>query len=202
MIALLGDSLSVGSFPSLQKLVPDASLFAKVGDPISRMAARIPAIQEASPTHVLLMGGTNDLADTNVSVDTIFERLSTLANKLKSLGYEVIVSTIPPQRSSNNERVKDYNQRILYGALGENIRVADVGGVVSVDDLSADGLHPNLTTYRRMGEAWAKAYEASLVPKTEESTYLLDIERDKGSSLVPIGLAAGALFLFFTLKKR
>jgi lysophospholipase L1-like esterase len=200
MIALLGDSLSVGSFPSLQKRIPDAQLFAKVGDPISKMLARVEDIVGSGANTVLVMGGTNDLADKNASVDTIFGRLSKLVDTLDSRGLRVIVSSIPPQRSANNERVKDYNQRILFGALGENVKVADVGGVVSVDDLSADGLHPNLSTYRRMGEAWAKAYEdidkapLYLIDKSEEQT-----SSSSGSLL--LALAGSAVVLTLALKK-
>lgn len=152
MIVLLGDSLSVGTFPSLHAGVKDSRLFAKVGAPISWMVDQVSAIAALSPrpSAVLVMAGTNDLV--GAPPEMVIGRLVQLVRRLEARDLDVIVSTLPPQKTKNAAAVEIYNEAILDRNVGG--AAVDVGGVVSLSEISGDGVHPTASGYQKMGLAW------------------------------------------------
>lgn len=186
MFVLLGDSLSVGASSALKTRHPEVDVVAKVGAPLSWMDGQVDAIVAKAPSLVLLMGGTNDLAGTDAA--TAVQRLVNLVSRLRSRGLRVIASTVPPVRTANAQKTRDYNQAILGGALGTT-EVVDVGGLVTEADLSADGVHPK--SYTKMGNGWAdvvdqdKAAPSSAGTSSEESSFGV-----VGGVLVALGAVA------------
>lgn len=158
MYVLLGDSLSVGSFPFLHERRPDGVLFAEVGRSIGWMESQVEGVIDAHPDVVLVMGGANDLPGADAA--TVLKRLKNLAGLLIDAGApNVVVATLPPEKTVNGPKVVELNQGLRAWRAPARIRVADVGGSVSEDDLGPDGLHPGTNGYRAIGAAWANVLE-------------------------------------------
>lgn len=117
---------------------------------------------------VVLLGiGTNDTRtrslaqmkqDLNNLIDTITGHFP---------DTQLLVSSIPPIDSSvqGNTRAnkgKDFN-RLIPNIVrdrqnqGKKVDFVNVGGSLTVDDLVADGIHPNADGYNKMGDAWYNA---------------------------------------------
>lgn len=202
MIALLGDSLSVGAFPYLKAKVPEAMRFADVGAFIlPTMMNHVQTISDLGARSVYIMGGTNDL--TSFDVPTVLSRLRTLGESLLSRGISVTVSTIPPQKTKNQGKVVALNTAILGGALGPNLRVADVGSAARPEELAPDGVHFAPASYQRMGEAWASIalsplpYEPPAPPSPAPGS-----DDQESSPLMTAGLVALAAYAVYRLSRR
>lgn len=155
-VVLLGDSLSVGAFPSLHELVPGSTLVAKVGASIAWMEGRAAEIAATLPAVVLVMGGTNDLP--GAAPEEVFARLEGLVLALRGRGVpRVVVGLLPPQRGPGDARVDALNELLLSWRPLEGVRVEPVGRALSVEDVSGDpmGIHPSPEGYARLGAAWA-----------------------------------------------
>jgi Ca2+-binding RTX toxin-like protein len=128
-----------------------------------------------NPTDILLlMAGANDanadpaLGITDV-VDSMFQRLSTLLQRIQSLSpnTKVLLSSITPRDPSNTDsvkvqRVEEFNARLPgfidnQVTLGRNVMFVDAGGNLEVSDLNSDGLHPSQDGYNKLGNAWYNA---------------------------------------------
>ena len=137
-----------------------------------------------NPDVILLMIGTNDI-NLNYSVAQAPARLSALISKIATLkpAAKLIVASIPPIDDANNYFATDGNSNaraIAYNAaipgvvaaqraLGEQVFFFDMNHMLNVSDI-ADGLHPTLAGYNKMGDAWFSAIQA-IVP--EPSTFTL-----------------------------
>lgn len=185
-VVLLGDSLSVGSFPSLKEEIDGALLVAKVGAPISWMGSKIDEVMSHHPDVVLVMAGTNDLV--SAPVEVVVARLVQLAANFRARGVDVVVSTVPPQTTKNADKVVAYNEQILARNVGGH--AVDVGGVLSVKELGPDGIHPTPGGYKKIGMAWAGLLKEE--PEIHEGA----------SPMVTLALGAGfGLFLWWSLRK-
>ena len=160
-IVLVGDSLSVGAFPALKAVVPEALLIAKVGASTAWMEGQLAAVQANAPRRVLLMAGTNDLA--GAAPEVVVERVKKLAGLLYDTGTSsVVVSLLPPQSPADgagNARVNAFNALLSAWSppTPTGITVEPVGRVLDVADVAADpmGIHPGSDGYARLGDAWA-----------------------------------------------
>jgi lysophospholipase L1-like esterase len=137
-----------------------------------------------NPDVILLMIGTNDI-NLNYSVAQAPARLAALISKIATLkpAAKLIVASIPPIDDANNYFASDGNSNaraIAYNAaipgvvaaqraLGEQVFFFDMNHMLNVSDI-ADGLHPTLAGYNKMGDAWFSAIQA-IVP--EPSTFTL-----------------------------
>ena len=136
------------------------------------------------PDLILLMIGTNDILrrDTTSTLET---ELSQLIDDLteKSPNAHLLVSSIAPLDSSIKSKTKAdivtaYNNLIpelvtKKAAQGQQITYVNAGGILSVQDLVSDGIHPTATGYNRLGKSW---YDAIV-----ESDTLIGIENIKGT---------------------
>lgn len=161
MIALLGDSLSVGAFPYLQALVPEVRSYAKTGATIPQMQALVPSIELDGARLVLVMGATNDLASLVIGPTDALARLDRLATELEARKLPAVYSTIPPEKTNNGPKARAFNALLLGGALGPSRRVVDVGNAASEADLAPDGIHLSPAGYKRLGAAWASVVQGS-----------------------------------------
>lgn len=190
MIVLLGDSLSVGALPVLKSRQPDVEGVVKVGAAIPWMDGQVDAVVAKGPKLVLVMGGTNDLA--GVDVPTALSRLLSLASRLKARGLRPIVSTVPPVRTTNAEKTRDFNRAILGGALGD-VEVVDVGGMVAESELGADGIHPK--SYTKLGNGWADVVAKTMTTPTVVSVGTSLGAEDGAKVVGGVIVALGAMFL-------
>lgn len=160
-IVLLGDSLSVGSFPfmvaELRRLDGDnrAWLVAKVGAPTSWMfaSAQIERVLSFDPTIVVVMGGTNDLAaNTDKAADDARRNLGGIAASLNPYA-EVFVSTVPPTSGKARGLTERFDAQLLDGV---GAVVIDAGAAVPRSELGGDGVHPTSAGYAALGAALAR----------------------------------------------
>ena len=137
------------------------------------------------PDIILLMIGTNDI-NLNFEVQTAPQRLDHLISLIsdRATGLrpnaKLIVSNILPIddarnqfRSSStdysaNERVATFNRSIptiveAHRARGEQVYFVDVNSAFTFADI-ADGLHPTLQGYDKLGDVWYRAILA-VVPE-------------------------------------
>lgn len=198
MVALLGDSLSVGAYPSLRARLGDVELFAKVGAAIGWMDGQVDAVVARSPRAVLVMGGTNDLA--GVDVATAFSRLQGLVSRFAARGIEVLVSTIPPQRTPNAPKVVAYNKLIAGTAWPKGAKAVDVGGAIDLSDLSSDGVHPIPQSYPKLGNGWADYVEKK--PKVSPVMAVASGRELSVGETVLTALGVGTLVYFAFYRRR
>lgn len=200
VIALIGDSLSVGAYPSLDARVGDAELFARVGASIAWMNAEVDDVVAKAPRKVLVMGGTNDLVGADAS--TVLSRLQGLVSRLVGRGLEVVVSTIPPQNTPNAPKVDAYNKLILSSSWPKGSKAVDVGGAIALSDLSADGIHPKPQSYPKLGNAWADV--AGSGPKVSPVVATAGVSSDEPSvgATFLTALGVGTLVYFAFYRRR
>ena len=137
------------------------------------------------PDVVLLMIGTNDILR-NDNISTLKTELSQLIDKITTglPNANLVVSSIAPLEPSikgtgRANVVKAYNEVIPQlvkekVAQGQQITYANAGGSLSLDDLVADGIHPNAAGHDKLGNAWYK----NLVGRN----HLKDVANIKGTA--------------------
>ncbi len=149
-LVLLGDSLSVGTGPHLQKLVPGTEVVAKVGASIDWLIGNAAKVNSYNPGMVLIMGGTNDLAGGGDPL-AVSNKMRALVTLIKA---PVIVGAIPTMKGRES-LVREYND-----LLDMRFNFANIGNVIAPSEL-ADGVHPGPAGYARMADAWAAAIQNS-----------------------------------------
>lgn len=126
------------------------------------------------PDVVLLMIGTNDMANASLStppdVTAALERLEDLVEIIfhSQAGVRLILSTIPPTTQFWNEFVVEYNKGIRDIYIdqlnsGHNIRFSDSYSALTVADLDLNdgvgGAHPLQVGYGKIAGAWFQAFQ-------------------------------------------
>lgn len=144
---------------------------------LDNVGAWFPALSH-TPDVILLMIGTNDMNQGNF-VASAPSRLNTLLNRLEILAPEarIIVASIPAATETNRYKnptvtnldgsIRSYNSSIenlvtTHAGLGRKVEFLDVYSVMTLDDLTSDGLHFSQAGYNKLGTVWA---EAILVPE-------------------------------------
>lgn len=114
------------------------------------------------PDVVLVMAGTNDILHSDDAA-TVIEDLNRLIDLLQDElpDVPILVSSIAPidpafrgeQRASI---AKEVNLELpeLAQQQGSQVTYVNGGGVLNLDDLIADGIHPNAAGYQEIGNAW------------------------------------------------
>ena len=115
------------------------------------------------PDVVLLLIGTNDMLQRHRLAQAP-QRLSALIDRIaaRAPSATLLVSSLTPLTApAANERVRSYNAAIpaLVSdkvAHGKRVVFVDMHSALSASDL-ADGVHPNVTGYRKMAAVWREA---------------------------------------------
>lgn len=136
------------------------------------------------PDLILLAIGTNDILRNDDS-STLETELSQLIDDITAEAPDahLLVASVPPldpsvKSSKKVDTVTAYNKLIVdlvaeKSDLGQQVTFVDVGGILSVEDLESDGIHPTAAGYEQMGKSWYNAI-------VERDT-LIDIENIKGT---------------------
>ncbi|MES1021703.1 GDSL-type esterase/lipase family protein [Gloeocapsa sp. BRSZ] len=122
-------------------------------------------VKTYQPQIVLLMIGTNDIRPNN-SPSKIASDLSNLIDRISqnSSNTQIFVSSIAPidpafLGSTRANLAKSFNALLPdlvkdKVAQGKKVTYVNAGGSLDVTDLVPDGIHPNLTGYNKIGDAW------------------------------------------------
>ena len=118
------------------------------------------------PDLVLLMAGTNDILSTPDDASQVIQDLNSLIDRLqgKLTDVPILVSDLVPidpafrgQKKANI--VTEVNTLLpqLAQQQGESVTYVNAGGLLELDDLIGDGIHPNAVGYDKIGDAWYEA---------------------------------------------
>jgi lysophospholipase L1-like esterase len=122
------------------------------------------------PQYVLLHIGTND-ATQGASASLMESRLIQLLGDLKTdlpTSQVIVASLIPRTDSAADEAVEEqYNAAMpaIVAEMGANFHFLDMHDVIDPSTDLADGVHPNLQGYDKMGDAWYGEIQAISVPE-------------------------------------
>ncbi len=132
------------------------------------------AISMFHPHIILLHIGTNDI-NGNVNIATAPTRLAALLDRIIAdapSALLVVAQIIPTQTDATNTRISNYNAAIpalvqQRAAAGKHIALLDMYSVFTANAnyktaWLTDNLHPNVTGYATMGDAWYNALKAVL----------------------------------------
>jgi hypothetical protein len=96
IVSILGDSNTLNYAPRVPAVTIGGRHYTNngvSGDTTTQILARWPAIRALRPTHVVLMGGTNDRA---LSAATAIQNLKIIVEDARARGIRVVWLTIPP----------------------------------------------------------------------------------------------------------
>ena len=154
-----------GYEPALQSLLKSAGRDAVVknwgkgSETTDHGASRVDdVITHDKPRYMLLMEGTNDLLF--FSEDTVLKNMTRMVDASLARGVAPILGTILPD-SRGGKRITQTNDLLRELAAKKNIPLADHYTAVKDNwsSLTADGLHPNSASYRKMAEVWFDAMQ-------------------------------------------
>lgn len=182
-LVFFGDSITQGWGARLPKLFPGAKTANRGigGDTTRGMLYRFKEdVIDLDPTGVVMLMGTNDLADGASKEDIVGNvKLMLLMLKAKQPGLPVILCTVFPSNASKDrppEKIKELNEALLAAVKGDSVvtvvdtwsMFADAEGNAPVAEFP-DLLHLNDAGY----EKWAKALRPVL-----ETHMLIPVEAD------------------------
>ncbi|HEY9771469.1 MAG TPA: GDSL-type esterase/lipase family protein [Coleofasciculaceae cyanobacterium] len=119
-------------------------------------------LKNYQPDVVLVMAGTNDILHSDDAA-TVIEDLNRLIDRLqdKLPDVPILVSSIAPidpafRGELRASIVKEVNLELpeLAQQQGSQVTYVNGGGALNLDDLIADGIHPNAAGYQEIGNAW------------------------------------------------
>jgi lysophospholipase L1-like esterase len=125
------------------------------------MLARIDQALVLNPHFVIIMGGTNDLANGDVPLATTQANIREMCTRVESYGAVPVLCTVPPnsysleQRDILNGWIAEYANSKGYGLI-DFYTVLDNPqnpGHSNSTLVMSDGLHPNAAGYSAMGNA-------------------------------------------------
>ena len=150
------------------------------------------------PDIILLDIGTNDFwngaepASVEVKLKSLLDDIATLRPNAKILLSNLLLRTDGHAPSQNLFR-QDYLPGIISEelALGRQVYVVDVHSDMTPSDLTSDGVHPTLTGYNKMADAWFQVLRTVLAPNSAPSPLLANGSFELGAPV------AGASFTQF-----
>lgn len=122
------------------------------------------------PQVVIVLAGVNDLFQ-GVPAGRVKENLAKIYDAASGRGIRVLVCTILPYDRASpavQDRMREVNEWIRAAAAERGLAFCDTHSAVQDPARpgrlagSPDGLHPDVATYRRMGEAIADALEREM----------------------------------------
>jgi lysophospholipase L1-like esterase len=128
-------------------------------------------LQTHRPDVLLLMEGTNDLLDhpdIGRGADTAIDALRRMVQEAKSLGVQVGLATVPPQRGGGRrdlvaKLIPGFNDRIRALAAAESVVLIDVFDAMKDDQslIGIDDLHMTIRGYDVMAGAYFDAIKGA-----------------------------------------
>ena len=133
------------------------------------------------PDVVLIMAGTNDILksdDDSTVINDLNQLVDLLQDKLPN--KQILVSNLVPidpafKGELKASIVQEVNTQLpeLAEQQGSFVTYVDGGGLLNLDDLVADGIHPNAAGYYKIGNSW---YDSLI-----ERENLLGVDHIKGT---------------------
>ena len=125
------------------------------------MLARIDKALALNPHFVIIMGGTNDLANGDVPLATIQANIREMCSQVESHGAVPVLCTVPPDNYSLEQRdilngwIAEYANSKGYGLIDFYAVIDNPANPGHSNPLlvMSDGLHPNAEGYSAMGNA-------------------------------------------------
>lgn len=121
-------------------------------------------VLSASPDYVIILAGVNDVYQ-GAPLEHTRSNLLVMYEKAKAAGITAVAATVPPYNTAStaeSKAISDLNSWIAVTAnrLGilfcdTNRTVRDQGNAARLQS-SPDGFHPDVSSYRKMGEALAE----------------------------------------------
>jgi lysophospholipase L1-like esterase len=162
LIVVLGDSIGTGidasiAFPDIIASMTGIPVINNSIPGISAEAGVARAqslIDENNPRYIVALLGTNNALGAAGQADGAINAMQTLAIICEDNGVICIIGTLPPITLSGdlNGNVKKINAG--YRAIG-GVRIADNNAVMSGSDIGSDGIHPNDSGQRKIGETFS-----------------------------------------------
>jgi lysophospholipase L1-like esterase len=139
------------------------------GDRVRDVAARLaPSALEAPCRDVALLAGSNDVVGDGAPPDEIAAQVAELAERLRTAGKRVVVTTLPPVRdryAPASASIRAVNET-LRALAARGFLVLDLHAALAGDDglldprYSLDGLHLSAAGYERWADLLAAALAA------------------------------------------
>jgi lysophospholipase L1-like esterase len=125
------------------------------------MLARVDAALALDPHFVIIMGGTNDLANGEVPLATTQANIKAMCTRVESYGAVPVLCTVIPnsyhltQRDILNAWIAEYANLKGYSLIDFYAVVDNPSnpGVSNPALVMSDGVHPNPAGYTAMGNA-------------------------------------------------
>lgn len=137
-ILVIGDSISLGSYPTIiQNSLPGSQIikFAQVGKSsgymLGEVQTSIAGLEAEKPTHVFILLGANDAPTPNLNAESVKTNINNIIFTLRNTGAAFYISQIPPQKNN------------VQNVLNINAQIASMPGAVLQEDLTADILLPD-----------------------------------------------------------
>jgi lysophospholipase L1-like esterase len=131
------------------------------GDKTADMLARVDKSLALNPHFVIIMGGTNDLANGDIPLATTQANIRDMCTRVESYGAVPVLCTVPPSSFSLEQR-DILNAWIAEYANSKGYDLIDFYSVIDNPSnpghsnpllVMSDGLHPNVAGYSAMGKA-------------------------------------------------
>ncbi|NJO78637.1 MAG: cadherin-like domain-containing protein [Cyanobacteria bacterium RM1_2_2] len=137
-------------------------------------------LPNAQPDVALLMLGTNDARDSQLTGNDLLARMSQLIDDMVSLSPDltILVATPPPAREGDrNRNIISYNNGLpglVASKFGEskNVYLVDMTSLTLANDIGGDGLHPNTTGFQNIANFWYDSLLSNV--GTENGTFKAD----------------------------
>lgn len=131
------------------------------GDKTADMLARIDKALALNPHFVIILGGTNDLANGDVPLATMQANIREMCTNVESYGAVPVLCTVPPtsfdleQRDILNGWIAEYANLKGYGLIDFYSVIDNPSnpGHSNPTLVMSDGIHPNAAGYLAMGNA-------------------------------------------------
>ncbi len=159
-LVCLGDSLTEGYDIDLSKawcnrLAGSAEISVVnagiSGDTTGGMLARfMHDVVAQKPSHVFIMGGTNDVY-LGVRNKDILANIYAMVHQAKFHNIAFIVG-IPTRAYVDQSQIDVYREELIHFCKDHDYRYIDMGTTLEHSDFLADGVHPNLSGHDKMYE--------------------------------------------------
>jgi len=118
---------------------------------------------------LIVQGGINDIAQGDPTVQAA-DQLRAMVARGRELGLEVFLANLLPWNNGHpaaDEPIAELNRLIARIGSDDHVRVLDFHGALAdpanpalmASELTADGDHPSIAGYRRLGELVAERLE-------------------------------------------
>jgi lysophospholipase L1-like esterase len=156
--------------PRLETLLQQRGQAAEVrneglaGEATTEGVSRINQILQPGDDVLLLMEGTNDIGDQDISNESIAFNLDRIAERAEARGLTVVHATVIPRLNTNYDSTNivtgDFNGRVRELAWSDERKLADPFEILlrqtsNLGQLYSDRLHPNTAGYDLLARIFA-----------------------------------------------